>query len=227
MATWNNINLQDSLSPLMEQLSFFHDHSMSIIMMITSIVSYMMSQIFMNKMSFRYMLSEHTIETIWTMIPTMVLIFIAMPSLHLLYMMDDSTESNITIKTIGRQWYWSYEYSDFHKVEFDSFMVSENSMKSNFFRLLDVDNRTTLPINTYIRILTSASDVLHSWTIPSLGVKIDATPGRLNQSMFLIKRPGIMFGQCSEICGINHSFMPIAIEAINLKLFIKWLKNQI
>nr|QID48496.1 cytochrome c oxidase subunit II [Bolivaritettix lativertex] len=225
MATWNNINLQDSLSPLMEQLSFFHDHSMSIIMMITSIVSYMMVQIFMNKMSFRYMMSEHTIETIWTTMPTMVLIFIAMPSLHLLYMMDDSTESNITIKTIGRQWYWSYEYSDFHKIEFDSFMINEN--KNNFFRLLDVDNRTTLPINTYIRILTSASDVLHSWAIPSLGIKVDATPGRLNQSMFLIKRPGIMFGQCSEICGVNHSFMPIAIEAINLKLFIKWLKNQI
>nr|QPK42047.1 cytochrome c oxidase subunit II [Criotettix japonicus] len=225
MATWNNINLQDSLSPLMEQLNFFHDHTMSIIVMITSIVGFMMVQISINKMSFRYMLSEHFIETMWTLLPAIVLMFIAIPSLHLLYLMDDSSESNITLKTIGRQWYWSYEYSDFKKIEFDSFMINENN--KNTFRLLDVDNRTVLPINTYIRILTSASDVLHSWTIPNLGVKIDATPGRLNQSIFLIKRPGLMFGQCSEICGINHSFMPITIEAINSKSFIKWLKNKI
>nr|QID48472.1 cytochrome c oxidase subunit II [Eucriotettix oculatus]QPK42099.1 cytochrome c oxidase subunit II [Eucriotettix oculatus] len=224
MATWNNMNLQDSISPLMEQLMFFHDHTMSIIMMITLMVSFSMIKIIMNKMSFRYMLSDHILETTWTLMPAIVLIFIAIPSLHLLYMMDDSNESMITIKTIGRQWYWSYEYSDFKKIEFDSFMMNENEMSS--FRLLDVDNRTILPIYTNIRIITSASDVLHSWTIPNLGVKIDATPGRLNQSTFFIKRPGLMFGQCSEICGINHSFMPIVIEAINIKYFINWLTNQ-
>nr|ATU74754.1 cytochrome c oxidase subunit II [Thoradonta obtusilobata]QPK42112.1 cytochrome c oxidase subunit II [Thoradonta nodulosa] len=225
MATWNNLSLQDSISPLMEQLMFFHDHAMSIIMMITLMVGFFMISILMNLMSFRYMLNDHFIETIWTMMPAMVLILIAIPSLHLLYMMDDSNESTITVKTIGRQWYWSYEYSDFQKIEFDSFMINENNLSS--FRLLDVDNRTVMPIYTNIRILTSASDVLHSWTIPSLGVKIDATPGRLNQSIFFIKRPGLMFGQCSEICGMNHSFMPIAIEAINTKSFIKWIMNQI
>nr|WCK12002.1 cytochrome c oxidase subunit II [Thoradonta yunnana] len=225
MATWNNLSLQDSISPLMEQLMFFHDHTMSIIMMITLMVSFFMISILMNLMSFRYMLNDHFIETIWTMMPAMVLILIAIPSLHLLYMMDDSNESTITVKTIGRQWYWSYEYSDFQKIEFDSFMINENNLSS--FRLLDVDNRAVMPIYTNIRILTSASDVLHSWTIPSLGIKIDATPGRLNQSIFFIKRPGLMFGQCSEICGMNHSFMPIAIEAINTKSFIKWIMNQI
>nr|YP_010698178.1 cytochrome c oxidase subunit II [Thoradonta yunnana]WCF77152.1 cytochrome c oxidase subunit II [Thoradonta yunnana] len=225
MATWNNLSLQDSISPLMEQLMFFHDHAMSIIMMITLMVSFFMISILMNLMSFRYMLNDHFIETIWTMMPAMVLILIAIPSLHLLYMMDDSNESTITVKTIGRQWYWSYEYSDFQKIEFDSFMINENNLSS--FRLLDVDNRAVMPIYTNIRILTSASDVLHSWTIPSLGIKIDATPGRLNQSIFFIKRPGLMFGQCSEICGMNHSFMPIAIEAINTKSFIKWIMNQI
>nr|QNH68975.1 cytochrome c oxidase subunit II [Ergatettix serrifemora] len=227
MATWNNLSLQDSSSPLMEQLSFFHDHTMSIIVMITMMVSYMMIMMTLNNLSFRHMLSEHTIETIWTTTPAIVLIFIAMPSLHLLYMIDDSSETSISIKTIGRQWYWSYEYSDFKKIEFDSFMLDKESSTNNSFRLLDVDNRTILPINTNIRILTSASDVLHSWTIPSIGVKIDATPGRLNQSMFMIKRPGLMFGQCSEICGINHSFMPITIEAVNIKTFIKWLMDTI
>nr|QDA23181.1 cytochrome c oxidase subunit II [Systolederus spicupennis] len=225
MATWNNLTLQDSTSPLMEQLSFFHDHVMSIIMLITLLVGFMMIQLIINKNSLRYLNSGHTIETIWTLTPSIMLVFIALPSLHLLYMIDDYAEMNITIKTIGRQWYWSYEYSDFKKLEFDSFMLTENSLNKDSFRLLEVDNRTILPINTNIRILTSASDVLHSWTIPTLGIKIDAIPGRLNQGMFLIKRPGLMFGQCSEICGINHSFMPIAIEAINMKSFIKWLTN--
>nr|YP_010954490.1 cytochrome c oxidase subunit II [Exothotettix guangxiensis]WMV02058.1 cytochrome c oxidase subunit 2 [Exothotettix guangxiensis] len=227
MATWNNMSLQNSSSPMMEQLSFFHDHTMSIITLITLMVSFMMIKIILNNKSMRYMLSGHTIETIWTTLPAIVLIFIAIPSLHLLYMMDDSAETSITIKSIGRQWYWSYEYSDFQKIEFDSFMINEDSMKQGSFRLLDVDNRTVIPINTNVRILTSASDVLHSWTIPSLGVKIDATPGRINQSSFLIKWPGLLFGQCSEICGVNHSFMPIVIEAVNIKSFIKWLKNLI
>nr|YP_010373095.1 cytochrome c oxidase subunit II [Teredorus bashanensis]YP_010697725.1 cytochrome c oxidase subunit II [Teredorus anhuiensis]QNH69001.1 cytochrome c oxidase subunit II [Teredorus nigropennis]UPH84306.1 cytochrome c oxidase subunit II [Teredorus bashanensis]WCF76523.1 cytochrome c oxidase subunit II [Teredorus anhuiensis] len=226
MATWNNMSFQDSMSPLMEQLTFFHDHTMSVITLITLMVSYMMTQMVKNRKSFRYLMSEHLIETIWTMMPAVVLIFIALPSLHLLYMIDDNEETSITIKTIGRQWYWSYEYSDFQKIEFDSFMITE-PMNKNSFRLLDVDNRTILPINTSIRILTSASDVLHSWTIPNLGIKIDATPGRLNQGEFMIKRPGLMFGQCSEICGINHSFMPITIEAINIQSFIKWIKNTI
>nr|WME17536.1 cytochrome c oxidase subunit II [Scelimena sp. 1 XDL-2023a] len=226
MATWNNVYLQDSNSPLMEQLMFFHDHTMSIIMLITVLVTYMMMYMINNKQSFTYMTSEHLIETTWTAMPAIVLIFIALPSLHLLYMMDDSSESSITIKAIGRQWYWSYEYSDFQKIEFDSFMVTETT-ETNTFRLLDVDNRTVLPINTNIRILSSASDVLHAWTIPSLGIKIDATPGRLNQSTFSISRPGLMFGQCSEICGINHSFMPITIEAVNTTSFIKWLLNMI
>nr|QPK42125.1 cytochrome c oxidase subunit II [Scelimena melli] len=226
MATWNNVYLQDSTSPMMEQLMFFHDHTMSIIMLITILVAHMMIYMINNKQSFIHMTSEHLIETTWTTMPAIVLIFIALPSLHLLYMMDDSSESSITVKTIGRQWYWSYEFSDFQKVEFDSFMITETT-EMNSFRLLDVDNRTILPINTNIRILSSASDVLHAWTIPSLGIKIDATPGRLNQSTFSIKRPGLMFGQCSEICGINHSFMPITIEAVNTTSFIKWLSKMI
>nr|QID48519.1 cytochrome c oxidase subunit II [Celes akitanus] len=227
MATWSNLSLQDSASPLMEQLSFFHDHTMMVLLFITVIVGYTLSYMLLTNYTNRNMLHGHLIETIWTTLPAVTLIFIAMPSLRLLYLLDDSSNALITIKTIGRQWYWSYEYSDFMNVEFDTYMTPEKDLKMNQFRLLEVDNRTILPMNTEIRVLTSASDVLHSWTIPTLGIKIDATPGRLNQGMFLINRPGLFFGQCSEICGANHSFMPIVIESTSVKLFIKWLSNLI
>nr|YP_009740838.1 cytochrome c oxidase subunit II [Atractomorpha psittacina]QID03852.1 cytochrome c oxidase subunit II [Atractomorpha psittacina] len=227
MATWSQIYLQDSASPLMEQLSFFHDHTMMILIMITIIVGYSLSYIIIIKFKNRNMMHGNMIETIWTLIPTITLIFIAMPSLRLLYLMDDSNEALITIKTIGRQWYWSYEYSDFMNIEFDTYMLNEEDLKMNSIRLLDVDNRTVIPMNTEIRMLMTASDVIHSWTIPALSIKSDAMPGRLNQSMLMINRPGLYFGQCSEICGANHSFMPIVLESTSSNLFIKWLSNLI
>nr|ADK54942.1 cytochrome oxidase subunit II [Arphia conspersa]ADK54943.1 cytochrome oxidase subunit II [Arphia nietana] len=226
MATWSNLSLQDSASPLMEQLSFFHDHTMIVLLLITTIVGYSLSYMLMMKYTNRNMLHGHMIETVWTALPAVTLIFIALPSLRLLYLLDDSSNALITIKTIGRQWYWSYEYSDFINVEFDTYMKPEKELEQEEFRLLEVDNRTILPMNTEVRVLTSASDVLHSWAIPALGIKIDATPGRLNQGTFLINRPGLFFGQCSEICGANHSFMPIVIESTSVKLFIKWLSNM-
>nr|YP_007627059.1 cytochrome c oxidase subunit II [Tanaocerus koebelei]AGC22375.1 cytochrome c oxidase subunit II [Tanaocerus koebelei] len=227
MATWTNLSLQDSASPLMEQLSFFHDHTMMVLILITMIVGYSLFYMLNIKYSFRYMLHGHLIETVWTTLPAITLIFIALPSLRLLYMLDDSMDALITIKTIGRQWYWSYEYSDFVDIEFDTYMIPETDLEEQGFRLLDVDNRTILPVNTEIRVLTSASDVLHSWAIPALGVKIDATPGRLNQGTFSMNRPGLYFGQCSEICGANHSFMPIVIEGTSTNLFLKWLSKMI
>nr|AYN73284.1 cytochrome c oxidase subunit 2 [Paulinia acuminata] len=227
MATWSNLSLQDSASPLMEQLSLFHDHTMTVLLLITVIVGYALMYMLIMKYSNRSMLHGHLIETIWTTLPAITLIFIALPSLRLLYLLDDSVDAMITIKTIGRQWYWSYEYSDFINVEFDTYMKPEEELQNNEFRLLEVDNRTILPMNTEVRILTSASDVLHSWAVPALGIKIDATPGRLNQGMFTINRPGLFFGQCSEICGANHSFMPIVIESTSINLFIKWLSKMI
>nr|YP_009740591.1 cytochrome c oxidase subunit II [Xiangelilacris zhongdianensis]QID03553.1 cytochrome c oxidase subunit II [Xiangelilacris zhongdianensis] len=227
MTTWSNLSLQDSASPLMEQLLFFHDHTMIVILLIMMIVSYTLNYMVMIKFTNQNMLHDHLIETIWTTLPAITLTLIALPSLRLLYLLDDSMNTMITIKTIGRQWYWSYEYSDFTNIEFDSYMTSEKDLEINGFRLLDVDNRTILPINTEVRILTSASDVLHSWAIPTLGIKIDATPGRLNQGTFIMNRPGLFFGQCSEICGANHSFMPIVIESTSINLFIKWLTKMI
>nr|YP_009231557.1 cytochrome c oxidase subunit II [Dixella aestivalis]ALZ48578.1 cytochrome c oxidase subunit II [Dixella aestivalis] len=226
MATWSNLNLQDSASPLMEQLNFFHDHSMMILTMITTLVAYIMTMLLFNKYTNRFLLHGQMIEIIWTILPAIVLMFIALPSLRLLYLMDEINEPIITLKTIGHQWYWSYEYSDFMNLEFDSYMIPTNELELNGFRLLDVDNRIVLPMNNQIRILVSAADVLHSWTVPALGVKIDATPGRLNQTNFLINRPGLYFGQCSEICGANHSFMPIVLESVPTNFFIKWVSSN-
>nr|APX40228.1 cytochrome c oxidase subunit 2 [Cryptocephalus tibialis] len=219
--------LQDSASPLMEQLSFFHDHTLMILIIITVTVGQLMINLSFNKFSHRYLLDGQSIEIIWTILPAIILIFIAIPSLRLIYMMDEVNNPLITIKTIGHQWYWSYEYSDFKNIEFDSYMISSNNNENFSFRLLDVDNRIPVPFNTQIRLLVSSADVIHSWTIPSLGVKIDATPGRLNQISFLINRPGLFYGQCSEICGTNHSFMPIVIESITPNHFIKWIKMNI
>nr|YP_010946676.1 cytochrome c oxidase subunit II [Malaccina discoidalis]WGO57394.1 cytochrome c oxidase subunit II [Malaccina discoidalis] len=225
MTTWANVNLQDSASPIMEQLIYFHDHTLMIILMILITVTYMIVAMINNKLSNRLLLEGQFIETAWTIAPALILIFIAIPSLRLLYLMDEINNPMLTLKTIGHQWYWSYEYSDFTKTEFDSYMIPQNEMEMNSFRLLDVDNRASLPMNTFIRIIITSADVLHSWTIPSLGVKADATPGRLNQSSFLINRPGVFYGQCSEICGANHSFMPIVIESIPMKNFINWISN--
>nr|QLY89969.1 cytochrome c oxidase subunit II [Sympycnus pulicarius] len=225
MSTWANLGLQDSASPLMEQLIFFHDHTMLILVMITVLVGYLMGMLFFNTYTNRFLLHGQTIEMIWTILPAIVLLFIALPSLRLLYLLDEINEPIITLKSIGHQWYWSYEYSDFLDIEFDSYMIPTNELPTDGFRLLDVDNRIVLPMNSQIRILVTAADVIHSWTVPALGVKVDGTPGRLNQTNFFINRPGLFFGQCSEICGANHSFMPIVIESVPVNYFIKWISS--
>nr|UQS75792.1 cytochrome c oxidase subunit II [Heteralonia sp.] len=226
MSTWSNLGLQDSASPLMEQLIFFHDHTLLILVMITVFTGYLMIMLFFNKYTNRFLLHGQAIEVIWTILPAIVLLFIALPSLRLLYLLDEISEPSITLKTIGHQWYWSYEYSDFMDIEFDSYMIPSNELELNSFRLLDVDNRVVLPSNSQVRILVTAADVIHSWTVPSLGIKVDGTPGRLNQTNFLINRPGIFYGQCSEICGANHSFMPIVIESVPAKTFINWISSM-
>nr|YP_009236784.1 cytochrome c oxidase subunit II [Telchinia lycoa]AMJ17254.1 cytochrome c oxidase subunit II [Telchinia lycoa] len=224
MATWSNFNYQNGASPLMEQIIFFHDHTLIILIMILILVAYLMISLFFNKYINRFLLEGQMIELIWTILPAVTLIFIALPSLRLLYLLDELSNPIITLKSIGHQWYWSYEYSDFSDIEFDSYMIQSNEELNNF-RLFDVDNRIILPMNNQIRILITATDVIHSWTIPSLGVKVDANPGRLNQTSFFLNRPGIYYGQCSEICGANHSFMPIVVESIPIKNFINWINN--
>nr|AKM70094.1 cytochrome oxidase subunit II [Macropodaphis sp. YW-2015] len=221
--SWMKLNFQNSNSPLMEQLIFFHDHTIFIIMMIMFMISYMMIFIINNKFINIKISENQMIEFIWTTIPPIILIFIAMPSLHLLYLMDEIKSPILTIKIFGHQWFWSYEYSDFSNIEFESYMISD--LEKENFRLIEVDNKTIIPYKFNIRLLISSDDVIHSWTIPSLAIKIDAIPGRMNQINLFMNRPGLYFGQCSEICGINHSFMPIQIESINLSKFIYWIKN--
>nr|YP_001798495.1 cytochrome c oxidase subunit II [Friesea antarctica]ABS57593.1 cytochrome c oxidase subunit II [Friesea antarctica] len=227
MSTYSSLGFQNACSPLMEELIFFHDHLMTILILITMIISYSMVSTTTNNILNKIMLESQPLELFWTITPTFILIFIGMPSIRLLYLLDEVFNPMMTIKIMGHQWYWSYEYSDFLNVEFDSFMTQLTpSSEMNMLRLLDVDNRMTLPFNTQIRALISAADVLHSWTIPSLGIKTDAVPGRLNQLNFLTTRPGLFYGQCSEICGANHSFMPIVIESTSPSFFLTWIKNN-
>lgn len=225
MITWCNILFPDANSPIIEQIIFFHDHRIIILVFITILISYFIYNICYNKYSNRFLLNNQTIERIWTITPIIILIFIALPRLRLLYLIDENFEPSLTIKIIGHQWYWSYELSDFN-ISFDSFIIPSIELKSNNFRLLEVDNRLISPYNTNIRFLVTSADVIHSWTIPSLGIKIDAIPGRLNQIFSIINRPGIYFGQCSEICGANHRFIPICLESTSLKNFLNWINNN-
>jgi cytochrome c oxidase subunit 2 len=223
MTTWANINLQDRASPIIEQLIFFHDHTLTIILIILTVVIHILLTLIQNGYIVRYILERQIIELLWTIAPAAILVLLATPSLRLLYLIDKIYNPILTLKTIGHQWYWSYEYSDFTKVEFDSYIIPQE--EANGFRQLDTDNRVTLPINSFIRIIVTAADVLHSWTVPSLGIKVHATPGRLNQTNFLINRPGLFYGQCSKICGANHRFIPIVIERISTNDFIEWISK--
>lgn len=174
-----------------------------------------------------------TIEILWTIFPSIILMFIAIPSFALLYSMDEVVvDPAITIKAIGHQWYWTYEYSDYNSSDeqsltFDSYMIPEDDLELGQLRLLEVDNRVVVPDKTHIRIIVTSADVLHSWAVPSLGVKCDAVPGRLNQISILVQREGVYYGQCSEICGTNHAFMPIVVEAVSRKDYGSWVSNQL
>lgn len=172
-------------------------------------------------------LESHELELFWTLTPTFILLIIGFPSIRLLYLLDEVYKPRITLKTIGHQWYWSYEYSDFNQFEFDSYIIPSTQNEIRKSRLVEVDNQIIIPINTQVRNLVSSADVLHSWTIPNIGVKIDAVPGRLNQINFFSNRVGVSYGQCSEICGANHRFIPISIEFTNFNLFTKWIKKII
>ena len=204
----------------MEQLIFFHDHAMVVIVLIIRLVGFMFISLVVGGYGGRYLLEYQEVEAVWTVLPGVVLVFLALPSLRLLYLLDEINDSVLTLKVVGHQWYWSYEYSDFLDVEYDSYIVSFDDLESGDYRLLEVDHRTVVPFSVDVRVLVSAADVLHSWTVPSLGVKADAVPGRLNQLRFFCTRSGVFYGQCSEICGANHSFIPIVVESVRIDDFV-------
>ena len=171
------------------------------------------------------------IEIAWTVTPSLILLAIAVPSFALLYSMDENVDPALTLKAIGHQWYWTYEYSDYsasddESIVFDSYMVAEDDLEKGQLRLLEVDNRVVVPVHTHIRVLLTSADVLHSWAVPSLGVKCDAIPGRLNQTGFYLLREGVFYGQCSELCGVNHGFMPIVVEGVTLDQYVQWVAEK-
>nr|YP_009169851.1 cytochrome c oxidase subunit II [Pundamilia nyererei]ALD84662.1 cytochrome c oxidase subunit II [Pundamilia nyererei] len=222
MAHPSQLGFQDAASPVMEELLHFHDHALMIVFLISTFVLYIIVAMVTTNLTNKFILDSQEIEIIWTLLPAVILILIALPSLRILYLMDEINNPHLTIKAMGHQWYWSYEYTDYEDLGFDSYMIFTQDLTPGQFRLLEVDHRMVVPMESPIRALISAEDVLHSWAVPSLGVKMDAVPGRLNQTAFIASRPGIFYGQCSEICGANHSFMPIVVEAVPLVHFENW-----
>nr|YP_007025050.1 cytochrome c oxidase subunit II [Orcaella heinsohni]ADZ56157.1 cytochrome c oxidase subunit II [Orcaella heinsohni]ADZ56170.1 cytochrome c oxidase subunit II [Orcaella heinsohni] len=221
------LGLQDAASPVMEELLQFHDHTLMIVFLISTLVLYIITLMLTTKLTHTNTMDAQEVETIWTVLPALILITIALPSLRILYMMDEINNPSLTVKTMGHQWYWSYEYTDYEDLSFDSYMIPTSDLKPGELRLLEVDNRMVLPMQMTIRMLVSSEDVLHSWAVPSLGLKTDAIPGRLNQTTLMSTRPGLFYGQCSEICGSNHSFMPIVLELVSLENFEKWSTSML
>nr|WNH37169.1 cytochrome c oxidase subunit II [Myctophidae sp.] len=222
MAHPSQLGFQDAASPVMEELIHFHDHALMIVIMISLMVFYMIVAMVSTKLTNKYIIDSQEVEVVWTVLPGMILILIALPSLRILYLMDEINDPHLTIKAVGHQWYWSYEYTDYEDLAFDAYMVPTQDLLPGQFRLLETDHRVVVPTESPVRVLVTAEDVLHSWAVPALGVKMDAVPGRLNQTAFLTSRPGVFYGQCSEICGANHSFMPIVVEAVPLEHFENW-----
>jgi len=226
------IGLQAAASPVKAQLEDFHTLLLWIITLITlfvlGLLVYVVVRFNRKANPVPSKTTHHTgLEIAWTVIPVLILVVIAFPSFRVLYFMDKAPNAEMTLKVTGHQWYWSYEYPDHQGIAFDSYMLPPDEVKDRNLRLLEVDNRVVVPVGADIRVLVTASDVLHSWAVPALGVKKDAVPGRLNETWFRADREGIYYGQCSEICGINHGFMPIAIEAVSREKFDAWVQQKV
>jgi len=212
MIFWGMWSLQDPLRVTLEQILYFHDYLIIVIVIIMVAVSYFLVFALFTKRYSSRIIADHLVERVSTVLPIIVLIFLVYPSIYLLYLIDErSVEFLCTLKVIGHQWYWSYSIDGLLSLDIDSYIDADRVV-----RLIDVDNRVVVPSQENIRALITSRDVLHSWALPSLGVKIDAIPGRLNQFIFIVIFNSIVHGQCSEICGVNHSFIPIVLESVML-----------
>lgn len=225
------IGFQEAGSPLMQNLIDFHDFVFWIITVITVFVFLLLAYVcvkFSAKNNKKPTTTTHNslLEVAWTLVPVLILVVISIPSLRLLYNQNDFSKIDMTIKATGYTWYWSYEYPDHENIAFDSIMLQEDELEEGQPRLLSTDYQLVVPINTNIKmqITSDPSGVIHSWAVPSLGVKMDAVPGRLNETYFSIKEPGMYYGQCSELCGIGHGFMPISIKAVSDEEFASWIE---
>jgi cytochrome c oxidase subunit 2 len=231
------LGFQDAATPMMQGIIDLHQDIFFFAIIILVFVLWMLLRslwhfYYRNNPIPERIVHGTTIEIVWTVVPSIILMFIAIPSFALLYSMDEVVDPAITIKTIGHQWYWTYEYSDYNQSDeqslaFDSYMIPEEDLELGQLRLLETDNRLIVPANTHVRMIITSADVLHSWAVPALGIKCDAVPGRLNQSSIFIKREGVYYGQCSELCGVNHGFMPIVVEAVSLDDYVQWVSNKL
>lgn len=233
-APWQ-LGFQDPATPMAEGMMHFHHDLRFILLLVVAFVAYRRRrslQLFRATVNPTPSGVVHgtVMEMVWTMVPALMLVFMAVPSFALLYAMDEMMDPALTLKMMGHQWYWSYEYSDYEgdsPIEFDSYRIPDSDLEEGNLRLLEVDNRVVLPVETHVRLIVTAADVLHCWTVPSFGVKRDACPGRLNQASVFVKRPGTFYGQCSEICGANHAFRPMAVDVVSLEDYISWVEAKL
>jgi cytochrome c oxidase subunit 2 len=240
------VNFQDPASPIAQGIQDLHHDIMFFLTFIAIFTFWMLGRTLVHFEKSKnpkpsMIVHGQTLEIVWTVVPSIILLFLAVPSFALIYSMDEVVHPALTLKVTGNQWYWNYEYSDHSMskfvddelvdtipvdINFDSYMKAEDELEVGELRLLEVDNRVVLPIDTHIRLLITGRDVIHNWAIPSLGVKCDGLPGRLNQASLFIKREGLFYGQCSELCGTNHGFMSIVVEAVNLEEYLDWVRGQ-
>ena len=224
------LGFQKSASKSMDDIVWFHDFMLvPIITAITAFVLFLLLYVCVRYRASKNLVpstrSHNTlIEVIWTLVPCLILIVMAVPSFKVLYSQDEIPKADVTIKAVGYQWYWGYEYPD-ENIIFDSYMIDEKDLKENQPRLLAVDNAVYVPVNKVVKVMITANDVLHAWALPSFGVKRDAIPGRINETWFKADRTGTFYGQCSELCGIKHAFMPITVNVVSEDEYNKWLEE--
>jgi len=244
------IGFQDPATPIMEGIIDLHNYIFFYLILIFTFVFWVFASILLDfffqvrhpsnthgvvdlrasMFDIRNLTHSSLLEIVWTLTPSFILMLIAIPSFALLYAMDEVLNPMVTFKAIGHQWYWSYEFSDYVEslgdINFDSNMLYDAELTKGEFRLLSVDNPIVLPVDTHIRVIITSMDVLHSWAVPSLGVKVDGCPGRLNQAFIFLKREGVFYGQCSELCGVNHGFMPIVVKGVSMQDYLEWIKTR-
>jgi cytochrome c oxidase subunit 2 len=228
-SSWQ-LGLQQSATPVMENIVWFHDFLLYIITAITAFVLALLVVVIVRFNARANPIPSRTthntlIEIAWTIIPIVILMIIAVPSFKLLFFQLNVPAADLTVKATGKQWYWSYNYPDNGQIEFDSLMLKEGERKEGQPRLLAVDNEMVVPVNKTVRVITTGADVIHSFAVPSFGIKIDAVPGRINETWFKATREGVYYGQCSELCGKDHAYMPIAVRAVSEQAFAAWLEE--
>ena len=227
MPFWGQLSLQEGTTVIIELLNYFHDYMMVILTIIMVFVTYVFVAIMVAGRVDKYTMDSHVLETVWTVVPIVILLFMAFPSLYLLYLMEDISNPSVTVKVVGHQWYWEYQYSNsWLNHGFDSYMVHDKDRAALLYSL-DVDNRLVVPSLSTILFLITSADVIHSWTVPTLGIKADAIPGRLNYLSTVVPFSGVYYGQCREICGSNHRFMPIVLEVIPVSNFLNYASSLV